>query len=102
MPPEAPTVLPEQETEEQTAQAPRWKVNLLNDDVTTFEFVIWLLRHLFHKAEQEAVRLTLEIHETGSALITVTTRERAELYVEQVHSLARARGYPLRTTIEAA
>jgi ATP-dependent Clp protease adaptor protein ClpS len=83
-----------------TQTAPRWKVLLLNDDVTTFEFVIELLCSLFKKERAESVRLTHEIHETGSALITVTTFERAELYVEQVRSLARPRGYPLTATIE--
>ena len=87
-------------TREKTRLAPRWKVILLNDDKTTFEFVIDLLRSLFHNPRDEAVRLTREIHETGSALITRTSREQAELYVEQVRSLARPRGYPLTATIE--
>lgn len=101
-PPEAPTAVPDQETEEKTHLAPRWKVILLNDDVTTFDFVIDLLVSLFHKDRTEAIRLTYEIHETGSALITVTSLERAELYVEQVRSLARPRGYPLTATMEPA
>lgn len=98
----APTAVPDQKTEERTQLAPRWKVLLLNDDVTTFDFVIGVLIGLFHKEAQEAVRLTFEIHETGSALVIVTSFERAELYVEQVHSLARPRGYPLTATIEPA
>jgi ATP-dependent Clp protease adaptor protein ClpS len=102
MVPEAPTVTPEQETVEETAHAPQWKVLLLDDDVTTFEFVIALLVQLFGKPPPEAVRLTFEIHETGAALVTVTTFERAELYVEQVRSLARARGFPLQSVIEPA
>lgn len=99
-PPDAPVAVPDQETEEKTRLAPRWKVLLLNDDVTTFEFVIWLLVTLFHKEQLEAIRLTYEIHETGSALVCVTTFERGELYVEQVRTLARPRGYPLTATIE--
>lgn len=104
MVPQAPTVLPDLEpkTDEKTRFVPRWKVLLVNDDVTTFDFVIWVLLTLFHKEPDEAVRLTYEVHQTGSALITVTSRERAELYVEQVRSLARPRGYPLQTTIEPA
>lgn len=102
MPPEAPTAVPDVETEERTHLAPRWKVLLLDDDVTTFEFVIHLLVSLFHKEIEEAVRLTFEVHETGSALITVTNLERAELYVEQVRSLARPQGFPLTATIEPA
>jgi len=96
----APVLTPGTESEEQTRLAPRWKVILLNDDVTTFAFVIELLVTLFKKERIEAVRLTHEIHETGSALITVTTLERAELYVEQVRSLARPRKFPLSATIE--
>jgi len=100
MPTAAPVLTPGTESEEQTRLAPRWKVILLNDDVTTFAFVIELLVTLFKKERIEAVRLTHEIHETGSALITVTTLERAELYVEQVRSLARPRKFPLSATIE--
>ena len=99
---EAPVLVPEQETEEKTRLAPRWKVILHDDDVTTFEFVIQLLVTLFHKEITEAVRLTYEVHETGSALVTVTSFERAELYVEQVRSLARPQGFPLTATIEPA
>ena len=79
---------------------PRWRVLIHNDDVTTFDFVIELLRTVFYKDAHEAVRLTNEIHESGIAVVAVTHRERAELYVEQVRSLARPRGFPLRATIE--
>jgi ATP-dependent Clp protease adaptor protein ClpS len=101
MVPQAPVVLPAQRTPE-VALAPRWKVLLVDDDVTTVEFVIWLLQVLFHKPATEAVRLTAEVDQTGAALICVTSRERAELYLEQVHSLARPRGYPLRAVMEPA
>ncbi len=99
---EAPTLVPEVETDERTELAPRWKVILHDDDVTTFEFVVDLLVSLFHKEFAESVRLTYEVHDTGSALITVAGLERAELYVEQVRSLARPKGFPLTATIEPA
>jgi ATP-dependent Clp protease adaptor protein ClpS len=96
----APTVAPSTRTEEKTALAPRWKVILHNDDKTTFEFVIELLIGTFRKEAEEAVRLTYEIHRTGAAMVAVTTQERAELYVEQVRSLARPRGFPLVASME--
>lgn len=85
---------------ERSRLAPQWKVLLLNDDVTTFEFVIGLLIGLFKKPHGEAVRLTREVHETGSAVVEITSLERAELYVEQVRSLARPRGFPLTAVLE--
>ena len=102
MAPEAPVETPEADTKERTDLAPQWKVLLHNDDVTTVDFVVWLLKTIFKKAHTEAVRLTWEVHDTGAALITVTNLERAELYVEQVHSLARARKFPLAATMEPA
>ena len=96
------TTILEPDVEHLEDLAPQWKVLLLDDDVTTFEFVTWLLTTLFRKSRPEAETLTHEVHETGSALITVTNFERAELYVEQVRSLARPRGFPLSAEIEEA
>jgi ATP-dependent Clp protease adaptor protein ClpS len=100
----APTLLPELETRTEarvrTRVAPRWKVILLNDDITTFEFVIDLLVRLFHKNHNDAVRLTHEVHDSGAAVVEVTSFERAELYVEQVRSTARPSGFPLCATLE--
>ena len=94
--------LPSTQTGTRTRTLPQYKVILLNDPVTTFDFVTELLINIFRKPASEARALTLEVHERGSALITVTSLERAELYVEQVRSLARPRGYPLSATIEPA
>jgi len=92
----------EVETRDSARLAPRWKVILHNDDVTTFDFVIDLLITLFRKPHAEAVRLTFEVHQSGSALVSVTSFERAELYLDQVRSLARPRGFPLVATMEPA
>ena len=96
------TLDPDVEVRGQTRLAPRWKVILHNDETTTFEFVIQLLVTLFKKPAAEAVRLTYEVHNEGSALVTVTSFEHAELYCEQVRSLARPRGHPLVATMESA
>ena len=106
MVPEAPPAPPQIDIEVKTDAVvetmPPWKVILHNDDVTTFDFVIWILITIFHKPAAEAVQLTFEIHRGGLAIVCVTNLERAELYVEQVPSLARPRGFPLNASIEAA
>jgi len=82
--------------------APPWNVIVHDDDVTTMEFVVWLLVSLFGRALDEAVALMLEVHATGAAVVCACSQERAELYVEQVVSLARPRGFPLCATCEPA
>jgi len=101
---EAPVLLPSTETasSEETQLCPPWKVILHDDDVTTQEFVVELLVDLFGKPLPDAVRLMLVVHNEGAALVCVCNRERAELYVEQVRSLARAQKYPLTASCEPA
>jgi ATP-dependent Clp protease adaptor protein ClpS len=93
-------VLEEPRSETRARTEPRWKVVLHNDDVTTMEFVVDLLVRLFRKEHADAVALMLEVHYRGAAVIEWTHRERAELYVEQVRSLARAQRFPLCATAE--
>ncbi len=106
MPPRAPhpgtvpTLTPVPDVEEVVRTVLPWRVILHNDDVTTMDFVVWLLVSLFGKPHEEAVRLMLEVHRAGASTVTTCAQERAELYVEQVHSLARPRGFPLTATAE--
>ena len=65
---------------------PPYRVVLHNDDVNTFDHVIRTILKLTPLSQAEAVARTLEAHETGSSVLLVTTRERAELYVEQFAS----------------
>jgi ATP-dependent Clp protease adaptor protein ClpS len=88
--------------DEDVQVAPPWAVILHNDDVTTQEFVVWLLIALFGKGYDDAHRLMLEVHLLGSAVVAVCAQERAELYVEQVRSYARPRGFPLVASCEVA
>ncbi|ROR41121.1 ATP-dependent Clp protease adaptor protein ClpS [Caminibacter pacificus] len=77
-----------------------YRVILLNDDYTTFDFVIEILKSVFNKTEEEAINLTLKVDREGSATVGVYPYEIAEMKVNKVHSLARSAGYPLRARIE--
>lgn len=78
-------VLPE--TREKVRRLPPYKVLLHNDEVNTFDHVIRAIRRLTPLTLEEAIKKTIEAHETGVALLLVTTKERSELYVEQFASL---------------
>lgn len=79
---------PETKVEERTCHLPPYRVILHNDDVNTFEHVIHAILKLTPLKEPEAVKCTIEAHETGTSLLLVTHKERAELYVEQFASLS--------------
>ena len=77
-----------------------YKVLLLNDDYTSMEFVVMVLIHVFNKSQEEATMIMLKVHNQGSGLAGVYSREIAETKVSLVHSLARENQFPLKATIE--
>ena len=88
-------------TRQQTRQPPLFKVLMHNDDYTTMEFVVEVLRAVFHKPPTEANRIMLHIHFKGLGMCGVFPFEVAETKVAQVHALARAQGFPLRCTLDS-
>ncbi len=65
---------------------PLFKVLLHNDDINFSTDVALIIRRLTPLSEGESIRRTKEAHDTGVALLLVTHKERAELYVEQFAS----------------
>lgn len=77
-----------------------YRVIMHNDHYTTMEFVVMVLMSVFHKSEEEASRLMLQIHNSGSAVCGVYILDIAQTKVNHVHSLARREEYPLKCSIE--
>lgn len=88
------------ERKQRLQKPPLFKVLLHNDDYTTMDFVIFVLVQVFHKAEEEAFRIMLAVHQQGVGVAGVYTHEVAETKVNQVHNLARSHEYPLLCTLE--
>lgn len=85
-----------------TRLTPRYKVIGHNDDVTPMDFVVQVFVEIFKKSEYDAIQVMIEIHKSGTGIIDVLPLEVAELRVEQCHSMARARKFPLTLTLEPA
>jgi ATP-dependent Clp protease adaptor protein ClpS len=79
----------------------RYKVILVNDDSTPMEFVIALLIKTFRHSENDAVQLTMRVHNEGSAVAGIYTYEVAEQKGMEGTNLARQNGYPLVLKVEA-
>jgi len=76
------------------------KVMLHNDDLTPYDFVVNVMRHVFGFSWPKAAAVTHTAHVRGIALVGVYPLEEAKYKVGQAHALARVEGYPLTLTIE--
>lgn len=79
---------------------PNYKVIILNDDVTTFDFVIKILLTVFHKTMEEAERLTLTVHNKGAGIAGVYSYDIARTKINQVRQMAESENYPLQLKME--
>ena len=77
-----------------------YKVILFNDDYTTMEFVIEVLQRFFSINRERAQQIMLKVHNDGSAVCGIYTRDVAETKVAQVTEFAQQHGHPLRCTLE--
>ncbi len=84
------------------APPPDYKIIYLNDDQTTFEFVIDSLQTTFDYAEDPAVDKAMEINESGSGVVAVMPFEIAEQKGVEVLMKARHQGFPLEVRLEQA
>ena len=69
-------VKPRSKTKPETQRPPLWKVILLNDDFTPREFVVVVLKAVFHMNESQAYRVMMT--QKGACVIAVYTKDVAD------------------------
>ena len=89
---EAPAIGDETQTKE--ALDLPWNVIVHNDPVNLMSYVTMVFQRVFGYPRDKAERHMLEVHQKGRSILWSGVRERAELYVQQLH------GYLLLATIE--
>ena len=83
-------------TSKQKLKTPkRFDVILLNDDYTTMEFVVEVLRRFFHKESLVAESIMLKIHIDGEAVCGTYSYDVAQTKVTQVIDYSRQNEQPL-------
>ncbi len=88
------------ESKPKLKKPPLFRVLLHNDDYTTMEFVVFVLRTVFQQPEQEAIRIMLQVHQQGIGVAGVFTHEIAETKVAKVVTLAQEHQFPLLCSVE--
>lgn len=77
----------------------RYKVIIFNDDFTTMDFVVKVLKSVFFKTDIEAETLMMNVHRSGSAVVGIYTYDVAMSKVRKATDMARAENFPLKLTI---
>ncbi len=77
-----------------------YKVLLHNDDYTPMDFVVMILETIFHKKQEDAVSIMLNVHQKGRGICGVYTYEVAESKSQQVVESAKQNDYPLQCSME--
>lgn len=78
----------------------KYKVIFHNDDITPMGFVIEVLFGLFDLSRETAVKLMLEIHNSGSGVAGVYIKSIAESKITLVREVSIKANYPLVVTME--
>tara|TARA_B110000196_G_C21085030_1_gene634499 strand:- start:511 stop:810 length:300 start_codon:yes stop_codon:yes gene_type:complete len=77
----------------------RFDVILLNDDYTSMEFVVDVLRRFFHKEFQAAEEIMLKIHIDGEAVCGTYSYDVAQTKVNQIIEYSRKNEQPLMSVL---
>jgi ATP-dependent Clp protease adaptor protein ClpS len=83
-----------QETETKEALDLPWNVVVHNDPVNLMSYVTMVFQKVFGYPKEKAEMHMMEVHRNGRSILWTGVRERAELFVQQLH------GYLLLATIE--
>jgi ATP-dependent Clp protease adaptor protein ClpS len=86
----------EKETRSEEELDVPWQVVVHNDPVNLMSYVTMVFQRVFGYPREKAERHMLEVHHKGRSILWSGMRERAELYVQQLH------GYLLLATLEKA
>ena len=81
---------------EVTELAGSWNVLVFDDPVNLMEYVTKVFQKVFGYERAKCEELMWQVHTAGKALVWCGERERAELYVQQLH------GYQLKASLEKA
>ena len=88
--------IPETETRDEISLDTPWNVVVHNDPVNLMSYVAMVFRRVFGFPGERAEMHMLEVHRRGRSIVWTGPREKAELYVQQLHS------HLLLATIEQA
>src|SRR2546423_11659689 len=89
------------ESREKFKKPPLFRVLLHNDDFTTMEFVVEVLKKVFGKSDGDAFQIMWAVHTQGVGVAGRYTYQVAEVKVENTTQMARTQEVPLASHVAA-
>ncbi len=89
-----------EKTRNKAKEPKMYKVFMHNDDFTTMEFVVEILKDIFHKNQLEAEQIMLYVHQKGKALVGKYPYDIARTKLVESMTRAKQQGFPFRLTME--
>ena len=77
-----------------------WDVIFLNDNITTMDFVIRVLKQIFGKTQEQAENITKKIHDDGQGIVGSYVHEVAEQKGIETTLVARQENMPLQVKVK--
>ena len=71
-----------------------WHVIVWNDPVNLMNYVVFVFMRVLGFSKEKATKHMLEVHHQGKSVVATETREKAELYHQQIQS------HGLKVTLE--
>ena len=78
----------------------KYDVIFLNDNITTTEFVIRVIKQIFNKSQEEAEKITRNINDKGQGVVGSYIHEIAEQKGIETTLIARQEGMPLQVKVK--
>jgi ATP-dependent Clp protease adaptor protein ClpS len=75
-----------EETETETLLDLPWNVVVHNDPINLMSYVTRVFQVVFGYSKERATKHMLEVHHKGRSIVWSGVREKAETYVQQLHS----------------
>lgn len=69
-----------------TKTSPPWTVIVYDDPVNLMQYVTMVFKKVFGYSDQKATALMMQVHQKGRSLVWSGEKEKAEFYVQQLHS----------------
>jgi len=77
-----------------------YDVIFLNDNITTMEFVVKVLKQIYNKTPEQAQHITRKIHEDGQGIVGTYVHEVAEQKGIETTLAARQENFPLQVKVK--